>query len=354
MIAESLRASHPFLDNERDGRSMSEREVYVKPDLPAFSEVRFNDVVDKVKTGAQEQAYKLIKTLMRQSEKDRPIKLITAESLTGGIIFSTLVDVPFGGAHKYGCFSTYDTDSKRIMLNVTEPDVYTHACASQMAVGALQNSNATIAIAVTGNSMPMQGADQTEEKLLQLGEVFIAVAGYVDEDHIVVDTKLYNFCDSGSEGNSMAKMWVDIAMQEIYLRKLLIDKEGQDFFDKESPHFHKLVDGYNEFLLTSQLSSYVRYKTTTQAYLDTIAFLNSHTNSVKIPSIITPIEAPNDPVTTKANIQTMQHIVQGIGSNILLRERNNHIVPVALSPHVDATRSSTTTSLLKRYHNQHQ
>ena len=72
------------------------------------------------------------------------LSLATAESLTGGLIFSTLVDMPLGGSTKYGCFSVYDTDAKRIFLGVTAPDVYTHRCATEMAVGVLKNSNARL------------------------------------------------------------------------------------------------------------------------------------------------------------------------------------------------------------------
>lgn len=83
-------------------------------------------------------------------------QVVTAESLTGGLIFSTLANIPYGGGHKYGAFSVYDTDAKRIFLGVKAPDVYTRQCAAEMAAGALRHSNASMAIAVTGNAMPDQ------------------------------------------------------------------------------------------------------------------------------------------------------------------------------------------------------
>ena len=51
---------------------------------------------------------------------------------------------------KYGCFGVYDTDAKRVFNSVKVDDVYTHTCAKEMAVGLLKNSNATLAISVTG------------------------------------------------------------------------------------------------------------------------------------------------------------------------------------------------------------
>lgn len=99
-------------------------------------------------------------------------KICTSESLTAGLILSTLVDIPRFGVYKYGGFGVYDTDAKRVFNRVLIKDVYTHECAEQMAQGILLNSNASIAIAVTGNAMPL-----TPERE-KLGEVFIGVAGY--------------------------------------------------------------------------------------------------------------------------------------------------------------------------------
>lgn len=99
-------------------------------------------------------------------------KICTSESLTAGLILSTLVDIPRFGVYKYGGFGVYDTDAKRVFNRVLAKGVYTHECAQQMAQGILLNSNASIAIAVTGNAMPWTGEKE------KLGEVFIGVAGY--------------------------------------------------------------------------------------------------------------------------------------------------------------------------------
>ena len=101
--------------------------------------LRFEDRVELAKATSHELAAALLHKLAA-----RNLQVAIAESLTGGGIFSTLVDVPFAGACKYGCFGVYDTDAKRVFLGVTEPDVYTLNCASQMAIGILRNSNATL------------------------------------------------------------------------------------------------------------------------------------------------------------------------------------------------------------------
>ena len=107
---------------------------------------------------------------------------------------ATLVDIPWGGYLKYGAFGVYDTDAKRVFNKVAVDDVYTHRCAKEMAVGILKNSNATLAIAVTGNAMPLN------EHVDMLGEVFIGIASYKlkpsGDYKIIYSTYSINACDN--------------------------------------------------------------------------------------------------------------------------------------------------------------
>jgi nicotinamide-nucleotide amidase len=85
----------------------------------------------------------------------RELKLATAESCTGGLLASLLTDVP-GCSHAFERgFVTYTEEAKREMLavpaDVLETDgAVSERCARAMAEGALANSKADIAIAVTG------------------------------------------------------------------------------------------------------------------------------------------------------------------------------------------------------------
>ena len=63
------------------------------------------------------------------------LQIATSESFTAGLIFSSLVDIPIHGYLKYGCFGVYDTDAKRVLNHVSVDNVYTHKCASEMAIG---------------------------------------------------------------------------------------------------------------------------------------------------------------------------------------------------------------------------
>ena len=98
------------------------------------------------------------------------LNIQTAESLTAGMIVKTLVDVPGEGDTVYGGFVTYDTDAKRKLIQVSTEGVYSEKTAKQMAEGALENSRAMVALAVTGDSMPSPDAEN------RLGQVYIGVA----------------------------------------------------------------------------------------------------------------------------------------------------------------------------------
>lgn len=97
------------------------------------------------------------------------VNIVTVESLTGGLIASTLVDIPSYAACVYGGFVVYDSDAKREFIDVKTKSVYSQECAKQMAEGALRNSRAMCAIAVTGQS---GGYDDTDD--IYLGYVDIA------------------------------------------------------------------------------------------------------------------------------------------------------------------------------------
>ena len=156
-------------------------------------------VIDELETMAHKAAYDLLSELNSRATNDKWLQICTSESLTAGMIMSTLVDIPWGGYLKYGCFGVYDTDAKRVFNKVSVDDVYTHRCAKEMAVGILKNSNASLAIAVTGNAMPLN------DHVDMLGEVFIGIAGYAADEKnssktkIIHITKSINMCDNNIE-----------------------------------------------------------------------------------------------------------------------------------------------------------
>jgi nicotinamide-nucleotide amidase len=88
---------------------------------------------------------------------------VTAESCTGGWLAKCCTDLAGSSAWFDRGFVTYSNASKQDMLNVQEQTLITHGAVSQyvseeMAQGALNNSQADIAVAITGIAGPDGGS----------------------------------------------------------------------------------------------------------------------------------------------------------------------------------------------------
>jgi nicotinamide-nucleotide amidase len=89
--------------------------------------------------------------------------LAGAESCTGGLIAATITSVSGSSAWFDRGFTTYSNDAKIAMLGVREATIralgaVSEETASEMARGALANSNATLAFSVTGVAGPSGGS----------------------------------------------------------------------------------------------------------------------------------------------------------------------------------------------------
>ncbi len=109
-----------------------------------------------------------------QSLKAKGYKIVTAESCTGGWIAQAITEVPGCSAWFDRGFVTYSNNAKVEMLGIDPQTLEQHGAVSaeaaqQMAAGALANSEADWAIAVTGIAGPDGG---NEEK--PVGMVYIA------------------------------------------------------------------------------------------------------------------------------------------------------------------------------------
>lgn len=88
--------------------------------------------------------------------------LVTAESCTGGLIGEWLTRVPGSSAWFDCAIVSYSNTAKQHLLGVNETTLRRHGAvseeaASEMALGALANSSADIAVAVTGIAGPDGG-----------------------------------------------------------------------------------------------------------------------------------------------------------------------------------------------------
>lgn len=104
------------------------------------------------------------------------VRLVTAESCTGGLIAATLSDIPGSSDVLDRGFVTYSNPSKSDMLAVAPKLIEQHGAVSElvarhMALGALEKSGCDVAVAVTGIAGPGGGSADKP-----VGTVHIAVA----------------------------------------------------------------------------------------------------------------------------------------------------------------------------------
>lgn len=90
--------------------------------------------------------------------------LCTAESCTGGGISAAITDISGSSAWFDRAFITYSNEAKNEMLGVSQNTLDTYGAVSEQTVremtdGALKNSNATVAVAVSGIAGPDGGTD---------------------------------------------------------------------------------------------------------------------------------------------------------------------------------------------------
>ena len=99
----------------------------------------------------------------------RGLTLAVAESLTGGLVASRLVDVPGASAWFRGGVVSYATDVKFSVLDVPEGPVVTAEAAAAMATGVRDLLGADVGLGVTGVAGPDSAEGQPP------GTVFLAV-----------------------------------------------------------------------------------------------------------------------------------------------------------------------------------
>ena len=106
--------------------------------------------------------------------KEKKLKISFAESCTGGLMASTIVDVSGASSvFEYG-FVTYSAEAKINMLGVSEETikkfgVVSCETAKEMVVGVSQRASSDVAISVTGCAGPGKDTDGNEEGTICFG-----------------------------------------------------------------------------------------------------------------------------------------------------------------------------------------
>ncbi len=114
-------------------------------------------------------AEKLVKYLTENG-----MTVTTAESCTGGLIASTLVDIPGASVVLREAYVTYAEASKEKLLGVKAGTIATHTVVSsevakEMVVGVARAAGADAAMSVTGYAGPEDGEDGTPAGTVYIG-----------------------------------------------------------------------------------------------------------------------------------------------------------------------------------------
>lgn len=115
-----------------------------------------------------QQAGSLLDELRR-----RGLKLVTAESCTGGLIAAVLTEIAGSSDVVERGFVTYSNAAKHELLGVPEAMLGEHGAVSEpvaraMATGALAHARADVAVAVTGVAGPGGGSDSKPVGLVHI------------------------------------------------------------------------------------------------------------------------------------------------------------------------------------------
>lgn len=124
--------------------------------------------------------------------RQRGIKIATAESCTGGMIAKTITDEAGSSEIFERGFVTYSNESKAELLAVPQDMLDTKGAVSAevaqaMAEGALEHSNAKIAVSCTGIAGPDGGSADKPVGLVYIGVASVMGAPQTYEHHFTGD-----------------------------------------------------------------------------------------------------------------------------------------------------------------------
>ncbi|MEQ1753227.1 MAG: CinA family protein [Micropepsaceae bacterium] len=105
----------------------------------------------------------LAKNVLAEARR-RNLRIVTAESCTGGLVAAALTEIPGSSDVFERGFVTYSNDAKNSDLGVSTQLIAQHGAVSEetaraMAEGALSHSRAEVSVSITGIAGPGGGSD---------------------------------------------------------------------------------------------------------------------------------------------------------------------------------------------------
>ncbi|MAI89409.1 CinA family protein [Ponticaulis sp.] len=146
--------------------------------------------------------------LVLDDAQQRRLRIVTAESCTGGLLSGLLVEIPGSSKVFERGFVTYSNKAKEEVLGVPGDLLADYGAVSEpvaraMAEGALEESRANISISITGVAGPGGGT-----RLKPVGTVHFALA----RENAPIRHRLENFGDIGRSEIRMASVAVALEM----------------------------------------------------------------------------------------------------------------------------------------------
>lgn len=154
-----------------------------------------------------ENAEKLVNLLI-----EKKLHITTAESCTGGMVASRIVDVANASKVFNVAYVTYANEAKEKYLNVDSKTIEKYGVASeevtkQMALGALKEANADISIVTSGIAGPTEG---TEYK-----PVGMVCFGVGIKDNVYTSTKYFGNIGRNKVRSMATEYIIDFAIKLI-------------------------------------------------------------------------------------------------------------------------------------------